>query len=167
MSDAKTCGDHGGKKRDGDPCQRPEGWGTDETTGPCSFHRLGAPKRSVKFDAYKRAQYIKLITAGGRRYASAAAVGVSYETTRTYRYDHPDFDEELSAAEMQADEAVENSLYQTALGGNTTACLAWLYSRCPERWRDMRNVKHAPEPEGNAMEKLARILGVKVEDLPD
>ena len=36
----KTCGDHGGTaKSTGNPCQRPEGWGTDFNEGKCKFHR--------------------------------------------------------------------------------------------------------------------------------
>lgn len=34
-----TCGDHGGRKTNGEPCGRSEGWGTDFEDGKCSFHR--------------------------------------------------------------------------------------------------------------------------------
>jgi len=165
----ETCGDHGGVKRDGSPCQRPAGWGTDETTGRCSFHRVGAAQRSVKFDTLKREKYLELLAAGGRRCASARAVGVSYETTRQYRYANPDFQELVELAEQEANEKVETALFDAALAGNVTACLAWLYSRCPERWRDMRNVRHEVEPagEGTPLERLARIMGVDPEDLPE
>lgn len=33
------CGDHGGNNRDGDPCGRPAGWGTDFDSGKCKHHR--------------------------------------------------------------------------------------------------------------------------------
>lgn len=37
------CGDHGGTNRDGDPCGKPEGWGTDFETGKCRHHRGTSP----------------------------------------------------------------------------------------------------------------------------
>lgn len=168
----KTCGDHGGRKRDGSPCQRVAGWGTDETTGQCSFHRLGAPARSVKFDTLKKEKYLELLAAGGRRYASAQAVGVCYETIRNYRIDNPDYDKLVSLAEMQANDMVEDALFQQALKGNVTACLAWLYSRCPDRWQDRRNIRHAVEtddrfPGMTPSERLARVLGINEDQLPD
>lgn len=33
------CGDHGGVNRNGDPCGRPAGWGTDFDSGKCKNHR--------------------------------------------------------------------------------------------------------------------------------
>jgi len=38
-----TCGDHGGNKSDGEPCGRPEGWGTNFDTGKCKHHRGTRP----------------------------------------------------------------------------------------------------------------------------
>jgi len=32
------CGDHGGRRQDGEPCGRQAGWGTDNDTGPCRRH---------------------------------------------------------------------------------------------------------------------------------
>ena len=33
-----TCGDHGGRIRDGAPCRRPQGWGLPTAAGPCRHH---------------------------------------------------------------------------------------------------------------------------------
>ena len=33
-----TCGDHGGRSRDGTPCRRPRGWGLPMPDGPCRHH---------------------------------------------------------------------------------------------------------------------------------
>lgn len=38
-----TCGDHGGRRQDGRPCGRSEGWGTDFDTGKCRDCRGTSP----------------------------------------------------------------------------------------------------------------------------
>ena len=41
VRDAKpraTCGDFGGRIRDGAPCRRPQGWGLPTAAGPCRHH---------------------------------------------------------------------------------------------------------------------------------
>ena len=100
-------------------------------------HREGV----VKFDSLKKAQYLKLLSAGGRRHASARACGVTPQTVVNHANADPEFAVQISMAEMEADDVVEDSLRTAAISGNVTAALAWLYSRRPERWRDMRNVK--------------------------
>ncbi|MFD1515654.1 hypothetical protein [Halomarina rubra] len=40
---ADECGDHGGTNRDGDPCGRAAGWGTDFDSGKCRQHRGTSP----------------------------------------------------------------------------------------------------------------------------
>ena len=50
-------------------------------------------------------------------------------------------------AELEANELVENALFQAAIGGNVTACQVWLYNRMPDRWADRRNVRIGGEPE--------------------
>lgn len=37
------CGDHGGRNKQGDPCGRAAGWGTDYETGKCRNHRGTSP----------------------------------------------------------------------------------------------------------------------------
>jgi len=50
----------------------------------------------------------------------------------------PKFAAEVERAEMEANETVENALYEAALSGNVVACQVWLYNRTPERWKDKR-----------------------------
>ncbi|MFD1515102.1 hypothetical protein [Halomarina rubra] len=40
---AEECGDYGGSNRDGEPCGRPAGWGTDFPDGKCRHHRGTSP----------------------------------------------------------------------------------------------------------------------------
>ena len=54
---------------------------------------------------------------------------------------YPSFAEEVSRAEMLANEEVENALYTAAVSGNVTACQVWLYNRLPDAWADRRNIK--------------------------
>ena len=38
MASKKTCGEFGGQRKDGAPCQLAAGWGTKKKTGPCKSH---------------------------------------------------------------------------------------------------------------------------------
>lgn len=58
---ADECGDHGGRNREGEPCGRPAGWGTDFDSGKCRNHRGTSPdgsshegnENAVKHGAFK------------------------------------------------------------------------------------------------------------------
>ena len=93
---------------------------------------------SYKFDDIKKAAYLELLRAGGRRHSSARAVGISPQTIINHRESDPDFRAACDKAEMEADDEVEDGLRMAAISGNVTAALAWLYSRQPQRWSDMR-----------------------------
>lgn len=96
----------------------------------------------TKFDTVKRKAYLDLLASGGRRIASAIAVGVHIKTVERAIQADPDFAEAVSHAEMAANQKVEDALYQSALNGNVTAQQVWLYNRDPHRWRDARRVEH-------------------------
>jgi hypothetical protein len=59
----------------------------------------------------------------------------------------PGWRELEEAAQEKANAKVENALFQSALDGNVTAQQVWLYSRCPDRWRDKRAVGHSGDVE--------------------
>ena len=42
-SDKPTCGDHGGTRTNGEPCERVAGWGTPDDTGRCKQHKGTSP----------------------------------------------------------------------------------------------------------------------------
>jgi hypothetical protein len=106
------------------------------------------PSDPYKFDRIKREMFLDHLREGGRRGASAKAVGVSRPTVCDYARKYPAFAAEMSKAEAEANELVENALFQAAINGNVTAALAWLYSRDPERWRDMRKLDYGVPVDG-------------------
>jgi hypothetical protein len=59
---------------------------------------------------------------------------------------YPEFRCALKAGKEAADDRVERSLYQLAIGWNgqppnATACIFWLKNRRKDRWRDVQNVE--------------------------
>lgn len=99
-----------------------------------------------KFNATKRAEYLNLLRQGHRRQRAARAIGVVPSTVARYAQQDPTFVEAVSLAEMEAHEAVEESLYNTALAGNTTAIIFYLTNRMPDEWRDRRNARVIVNP---------------------
>jgi len=67
--------------------------------------------------------------------------GVSEQTVNAWKKAQPEFLESLKAKDV-ADDAVENSLYNTALDGNTTAQIFWLKNRRARQWRDKQEIDH-------------------------
>lgn len=117
------------------------------------------PSNILKFDAKKRAAYLEQLQSGGRRYASARAIGISPATVVNHRKADPEFDDQCNEAEKEADDEVEDALRMAAISGNVTAALAWLYSRRSERWSDTRKVevKHTWQSEIAGLLKEGRI----------
>ena len=68
-------------------------------------------------------------------------MGVDRATVQRHMQRYPTFAQEVSQAEMLANEEVENALYTAAVSGNVTACQVWLYTRLPDAWADRRNIK--------------------------
>ena len=98
------------------------------------------PKKGqpVKFGTDKKEAFLELLRQGGRRGASAVAIGISRETVRLYMKENEEFAVAVSQAEMDANELVEDALFMAATAGNTTAMQVWLYNRDPDRWADRR-----------------------------
>lgn len=96
---------------------------------------------AVKFDGTKRDAFLQLLREGTRRGAAAQAVGIHRSTVNDYVNKHPAFGEDISAAEMEANDLVVDALYQAALAGNVVAIQVWLYNRCPDEWADRRQQK--------------------------
>ncbi len=64
---------------------------------------------------------------------------------RLYNAD-PAFAAAVEQAEMEANELVEDALFQAAQSGNVVACQVWLYNRMPARWQDKRNLSVTTPP---------------------
>jgi hypothetical protein len=84
-----------------------------------------------RFTEERRTTFIESLREGCWRATGARAAGVHFSTVRRHMLADPDFAAAVEDAELDANTAVENALYQRALDGNVTACLAWLYSRMP------------------------------------
>jgi hypothetical protein len=101
-----------------------------------------------KFSEIKREAYLEAIRQGGRRHASAKAVGVHPNTVLKYIKDHPEFRDEIHEAELTACELVENALWKKCIEGNMTAIIFYLLNRSQGRWLDKRNQpQHNPAAE--------------------
>ena len=72
---------------------------------------------------------------------------------------HDDFRAALKVGKDAADERVERSLYQRALGGDTTACIFWLKNRRSDLWRDKTekdvNITRRVEPHEMTEDQIA------------
>ena len=96
--------------------------------------------RLTKFTRKKKEAYLELLRQGLRRGLAAQSIGLDRHTVVTAVRNDPEFAAEVDQAELDACEIVENSLYQKACDGNTTAIQVWLYNRDPERWKDQRGL---------------------------
>jgi hypothetical protein len=113
----------------------------------------------------------KLCLLGATDRELADFFGVSEQTLNTWKTQHPEFLESLKVGKEQADQRVERSLYQRAVGYShpdvhisnfqgdvtitpivkhyppeTTAGIFWLKNRRPEEWRD--RVEHTGKDGG-------------------
>lgn len=97
-------------------------------------------KPREKFDANRREIFLNFLRKGIRRTQACKKTGICRATFNKYMNTYPKFAEEVNQAEVDANELIEQSLFNSALKGNVTAQQVWLYNRDPERWQDRRNV---------------------------
>lgn len=74
-------------------------------------------------------------------------MGIGVSTLYEYKKRHIEIRESLKENKEVADLAIENALYQKALGGDTTAMIFWLKNRKTKDWRDSRNISLGDEAE--------------------
>ena len=96
-------------------------------------------KPREKFDANRREIFLGFLRKGIRRTQACKKTGICRATFNKYMNAYPKFAEEVNQAEVDANELIEQSLFNSALKGNVTAQQVWLYNRDPERWSDRRN----------------------------
>lgn len=123
-------------------------------------------RKYIKFNAHARDEFLRHLQEGKTKSAASDLVGISRVTIYQYRQDHPEYEEQVHAAEIRVVEAVEDALYAQALKGNVKAQEIVLYNRAPERWADRgkREVKEEP-PQGPA-DPLPSVLQV-LDDHPE
>jgi hypothetical protein len=129
-----------------------------------------------KFDAERKEAYLAELRKGTRRHAAARAVGISPSTVCLHIRDDEEFRRARDLAEQEANETVEDALYQAALSGNVVACQVWLYNRWPDRWADKRKHEHSG-PDGGPVQvqhlahlsdaELDQIIATDTEDDAD
>ena len=134
----------------------------------------GAGGRPTKYDSERMLAAASRACALGATDADLAVIlGVDVSTISKWKLDHPEFSEALKDAKTAADEAVEKSLYQRALGysheavkifnddgsplvvpytehypPSEVACIFWLKNRQRGRWRDKQEHEHSGEGGG-------------------
>lgn len=89
----------------------------------------------AEFGKPQREQFLEEIRRGMRRGLAADALRIQREIVHAYAAEHPEFEDAIKQAERDANEPVEDALYQAAVSGNVTAISLWLLNRAPDRWR--------------------------------
>ena len=73
----------------------------------------------------------------------AAYFGVTEKTIYNWSDSHPEFLQARKEGKIGADCQVARSLYERAIGGDTTAMIFWLKNRQSHAWRDKQDVDHS------------------------
>lgn len=138
--------------------------------------------RPTKYDATFAAQAEKLCELGATDDNLADFFGVSVRTIARWKIEHAEFCQALKTGKVGADDRVERSLFQKAVGytfdsekvfqhsgeivrtpirehvpPDTTACIFWLKNRRPDLWRDKREIEHSNRTSDMSDDELARI----------
>jgi hypothetical protein len=92
--------------------------------------------RPTKWKPEYAEQAYKLALLGADDARFANFFGVSISGFNKWKVDYPELMESLKAGRDDADCKVVQSLYQKALGGDTTAMIFWLKNRQRFSWRD-------------------------------
>src|SRR5215217_8125038 len=91
-----------------------------------------------KRDRQKK-RFIAALTAQGTVFHAAQAAGVSRQTVYRWHRDDPEFADQWDEARENAVDAVESTIYQQAVGGNTIAAIFYLKAHRPI-YRDRLNI---------------------------
>jgi DNA-binding XRE family transcriptional regulator len=73
----------------------------------------------------------------------AEFLGTTRQTMDKWKKDYPEFAEAVTGGKERADSLVARSLYNKAVGGDTTACIFWLKNRQKHAWRDRHEIDHS------------------------
>src|SRR5688572_429551 len=104
-----------------------------------------AAKRVINFPAMRdkrdrqKKRFIEALTTHGTVYHAAQAAGVSRQTVYRWRDEDPEFADLWYEAIENAVDAVENMIYQRALGGDVIAGIFYLKAQRP-KFRDRLNI---------------------------
>lgn len=155
--------------------------------------RTGRP--SSYNDSYPK-QAEKLCALGATDEQIADFFGIAPSTLYLWKHQHPEFSESLKAGKAEADERVERSLYQRAVGyeydavkifmpagasepvyakyrerqhADTTAAIFWLKNRRGDQWRDKLEIQISDLSDEELAAERARLereLGIRPAGAP-
>ena len=102
--------------------------------------------RPTKYRAVFAKQAAKLSELGATDAELAEFFEIDLRTLYRWKVEHEKFRHAIKPAKDIADERVERSLYQMAMGNadlppNVAAAIFWLKNRQPGRWRDRQDLK--------------------------
>jgi AcrR family transcriptional regulator len=94
----------------------------------------------ANFTRELQTQYVQLVASGKLRYKAAEAVGVTLPTIKRHYETDAVFRDAVDDAQEQANEPVENALYEAAVRGEPWAVKEWLSKRDRARWGDDKSL---------------------------
>jgi hypothetical protein len=103
----------------------------DNTPLPPTKSKRGKPLQ--KFDL----ELVEKLAARGLSYKQLAiALGMNIKTVKKHRTLNPALQEAIDRGRVKGLTEIANSLFESALNGNTTAQIFYLKNRSPDDWRD-------------------------------
>lgn len=102
-------------------------------------------------------QVIGLCRLGATDEDLASFFGVCRATINNWKKSAPAFLDAIKEGKEQSDLNVANSLYQKALGGDTTAMIFWLKNRRKNEWRD-KIQQEVSAPDGGPISVIERVI---------
>jgi hypothetical protein len=98
-------------------------------------HKRGPGGRPSGYDPEAHPEKaFRLALLGARDEDIAAVLEIGTSTLYRWQQGHPEFWEAIKRGKGEADADVAHSLYQKALGGDTTAMIFWL--KCRQGWKE-------------------------------
>lgn len=101
------------------------------------------PKRSKKGRRDWKPQWLAAYQSHGTAKAASEVIGVNECTPYEARNRDPEFAKAWDALENETTKLLEETLYQRALNGDTTAAIFMLKARRPAKYREALSVKHS------------------------
>jgi hypothetical protein len=103
----------------------------------------------------KKKRFIEALAAQGTVSHAAQAAGVSRNTAYRWQREDPEFADQWEEARENAVDAVESTIYQQAVGGNTLAAIFYLKAHRPI-YRDRLNID-IKQVQSEIEEKIAQL----------
>ena len=95
----------------------------------------------TKYKEEYNEQVTKLCLLGATDEELASFFNVVVATIYNWKNQEPTFLEAIKEGKEEADAAVAHSLYQKAIGGDSTAMIFWLKNRRKQNWRDKHDIE--------------------------